>query len=107
MLAGHKTLLHVAHLQVVQGQHVLLLFLLRTRKAEGTYRNHFFLTETFSSVMQRTALCDIGKRKGDIHFFVFCKRGKRAERVRGGTGGRRNGGEMRVGGKRVGGQWGE
>lgn len=54
--------------------------------------------------MQRTALCDIGKRKGDIHFFLFFEGGKRAERVRGGTGGRRNGGEMRVGGKRVWGQ---
>lgn len=37
-------------------------------------------------------------------FFLFFEGGKRAERVRGGTGGRRNGGEMRVGGKRVWGQ---
>lgn len=32
MLAGHEALLHVAQLQVVHGQHVLLLFLLWWRK---------------------------------------------------------------------------
>lgn len=32
VLAGHETLLHIADLQVVQGQHVLLLFLLEMEK---------------------------------------------------------------------------
>lgn len=35
VLAGHEALLHIANLQVVQWEHVLLLLLLQMRKTEG------------------------------------------------------------------------
>lgn len=54
MLAGHETLLHVADLQVVQGQHVLLLFFLRSKAGRQKCRHRQQGQQIFTAALGHT-----------------------------------------------------
>lgn len=55
VLAGHEALLHVSQLQVVQRQHVLLLFLLLKHPQTSKSKSESKLMTRFLSIPQKNA----------------------------------------------------